>query len=106
MLGFKSFQNAKKVLAGIELIHKLKKVQYGVPVRFGMFSRDIWCHVLAAKSPSCNRAQLGHVLDGTGERADACPSLPSHSALYVIRVPYRQPAPVERALRSPMLGLC
>ena len=25
MLGFKSFQNAKKVLAGVELIHKLKK---------------------------------------------------------------------------------
>ena len=48
MLGFKSFQNAKKVLAGIELIHKLKKGQYGVPVRFGMFSHDIWCHVLAA----------------------------------------------------------
>ena len=48
MLGFKSFQNAKKVLAGIELIHNSKKGQYGVPVRLGMFSRDIWCHVLAA----------------------------------------------------------
>jgi transposase-like protein len=48
MLGFKSFRNAKNVLAGIELIHKLKKGQYGVPVRFGMFSRDIWRNVLAA----------------------------------------------------------
>jgi transposase-like protein len=49
MLGFKSFQNAKKVLAGIELIHKLKKGQYGVPVRFGRLSRDIWRNVLAAE---------------------------------------------------------
>jgi putative transposase len=48
MLGFKSFQNAKKVLPGVELIHKLKKGQYGVPARFGMFSRDIWRNVLAA----------------------------------------------------------
>ena len=48
MLGFKSFHNAKNVLAGIELIHKLKKGQYGVPVDFGLFSRDIWRHVLAA----------------------------------------------------------
>ena len=31
MLGFKSFANAKTVLAGIELIQKLKKGQYGVP---------------------------------------------------------------------------
>jgi transposase-like protein len=48
MLGLKSFQNAKTVLAGIELIHKLKKGQQGVPVRFGMFSGDIWSNVLAA----------------------------------------------------------
>jgi transposase-like protein len=48
MLGFKSFHNAKNVLAGIELIHKLKKGQYGVPVRFGMFSREIWRNVLTA----------------------------------------------------------
>src|SRR4030095_6107041 len=30
-LGFKSFQNASIVIAGIELIQKLKKGQYGVP---------------------------------------------------------------------------
>ena len=36
------------VLAGIELIQKLKKGQYGVPYRFGMLSRDIWSNVLAA----------------------------------------------------------
>ncbi len=48
MLGFKSFENARIVLAGIELIQKLKKGQYGVPRRFGRFSRDIWNSVLAA----------------------------------------------------------
>lgn len=48
MLGFKSFRNARAVLAGIELIQKLKKGQYGVPFRFGTSSREIWRHVLAA----------------------------------------------------------
>jgi transposase-like protein len=48
MLGFKSFGNATIVLAGIELIHKLKKGQYAVPMNFGRFSRDIWSNVLAA----------------------------------------------------------
>ena len=48
MLGFKSFRNARIVVAGIELIHKLKKGQYGVPFRFGLCSRDIWTNVLTA----------------------------------------------------------
>jgi transposase-like protein len=48
MLGFKSFHNARIVIAGIELIHRLKKGQYGVPFRFGLSSRDIWSKVLAA----------------------------------------------------------
>lgn len=48
MLGFKSFDHARRVLAGIELIHKLKKGQYGVPLTFGPASRDIWRNVLAA----------------------------------------------------------
>jgi transposase-like protein len=48
MLGFKSFRNATIVLAGIELIQKLKKGQYGVPYSFGICSRDIWSNVLAA----------------------------------------------------------
>jgi hypothetical protein len=34
MLGFKSFQHARRVLAGIELIEKLKKGQYGVPLGY------------------------------------------------------------------------
>ena len=50
MLGFKSFDNARIVLAGIELIQKLKKGQYGVPYSFGTLSRDIWRNVLAASA--------------------------------------------------------
>jgi transposase-like protein len=47
MLGFKSFQNAAVVLAGIELIQKLEKGQYGVPYSFCVTSLDIWKNVLA-----------------------------------------------------------
>src|SRR5450755_4701849 len=46
MLSFKSFQQARRVLAGIELMQKLKKGQYGVPFSFGRTSREI----LAARS--------------------------------------------------------
>jgi transposase-like protein len=49
MLGFKSFANARIVLAGIELIQKLKKGQYGVPFSFGNGPREIWSNVLAAE---------------------------------------------------------
>ena len=42
MLGFKSFRNAQIVLAGIEVIQKLKKRQYGVPRKFGTSSLDLW----------------------------------------------------------------
>ena len=48
MLGFKSFQHARRILAGIELIQKLKKGQYGVPFSFGTTSNEIWRHVLAS----------------------------------------------------------
>jgi len=48
MLGLKSFQNSRIVLAGIELIQKLKNGQYGVPFSFGICSRHIWKNVLAA----------------------------------------------------------
>src|SRR5919106_4094235 len=54
MLGFESFENARIVLAGIELIQKLKKGQYGVPYSFGTLSRDIWRNVASAKW-RCNR---------------------------------------------------
>ena len=49
MLGFKSFENARIVLAGIELIQKLKKGQYGVPLGSAVLSLDIWRNVLAAR---------------------------------------------------------
>src|SRR4051794_36372176 len=48
LLGFKSFQHARRVLAGIELIQKVKKGQYGVPFSFGITSHEIWCHALAS----------------------------------------------------------
>jgi transposase-like protein len=48
ILGFKSFQNARRILPGIELIHKLKKGQYGVPFSFGTPSNEIWRPVLAS----------------------------------------------------------
>jgi len=48
MLGFKSFRNARIVIAGIELIQKLKNGQYGVPYSSGDSSLDIWTNVLAA----------------------------------------------------------
>jgi hypothetical protein len=48
MLGFKSFQHARRILAGIELVQKLKKGQYGVPFSFGTTSNEIWRHVLAS----------------------------------------------------------
>jgi transposase-like protein len=48
MLGFKTFRNARIVIAGIELIQKLKKGQYGVPFRFDWCSAEIWRNVLAA----------------------------------------------------------
>jgi transposase-like protein len=46
MLGFKSFQHARRILSGIELIQKLNKGQYGVPFSSGTTSNDIWRHVL------------------------------------------------------------
>ena len=46
MLGFKSFQHARRILSGIELIQKLKKGQYGVAFSFGTTTNEIWHHVL------------------------------------------------------------
>jgi hypothetical protein len=35
MLGFKRFFNARRVLAGVELVHKIIKGQFGLPESFG-----------------------------------------------------------------------
>ena len=62
MLGFKSFKNARIVLAGIELIHKLKKGQYGVPYSFGTLSR-MWRALETEPRPLLNgheEGNLGH----------------------------------------------
>ena len=48
MLGFKSFYNARRVIAGIELAQKIHKRQFEIPVRFGSNPVAIWRHVLVA----------------------------------------------------------
>lgn len=35
MLGFKRFFNARRVLSGVELVHKIIKGQFGLPDSFG-----------------------------------------------------------------------
>ena len=58
MLGFKSFHNARVVIAGIELIHKLKKGQYGVPsVSVSLLTTFGATFLLHSSGPSCNRTQ-------------------------------------------------
>jgi transposase-like protein len=47
MLGFKSFYNARRVIAGIELVHKVLKDQFAIPARFGVNPAAIWRRVLA-----------------------------------------------------------
>jgi transposase-like protein len=48
MLGFKSFYNARRVIVGIELAHKILKDQFAIPARFGVNPAAIWRRVLAA----------------------------------------------------------
>ena len=47
MLGFKSFYNAKRVLAGVELVQKIVKGQFHVPASFGPTLASVWSNVLA-----------------------------------------------------------
>ena len=47
MLGLKSFYNARRVIAGIELAQKIHKRQFEIPVRFGSNPVAIWRHVMA-----------------------------------------------------------
>jgi hypothetical protein len=48
MLGFKRFFNARRVLAGVELVQKIIKGQFQVPEKFGIAPVEIWYNVLAA----------------------------------------------------------
>jgi transposase-like protein len=78
MLGFKSFQNASTVIAGIELIQKLKKGQYGVPYSFGTSSLNIWKNVLAnpellgATEPEVSRHSGAKPKDGRPVKVANC----------------------------------
>jgi hypothetical protein len=48
MLGFKRFFNARRVLSGVELVHKIIKGQFGLPESFGTDPLYVWYNVLAA----------------------------------------------------------
>ena len=47
MLGFKRFFNARRVLAGIELVHKIIKDQFGLPESFATAPLHVWYNLLA-----------------------------------------------------------
>jgi hypothetical protein len=42
MLGFKRFFNARRVLSGVELVHKIIKGQFGLPESFGTDPFHVW----------------------------------------------------------------
>jgi transposase-like protein len=48
MLGFKRFFNARRVVAGVELVQKIIKAQFDVPESFGNDPFAVWSNVLAA----------------------------------------------------------
>jgi hypothetical protein len=48
MLGFKRFDNARWVVAGIELVQKIFKGQFEVPASFGTDPFSVWRKVVAA----------------------------------------------------------
>ena len=48
MLGFKRFFNARRVVAGVELVQKIVKGQFDVPASFGTDAFCIWYNMLAA----------------------------------------------------------
>jgi hypothetical protein len=61
MLGFKRFFNARRILAGVELVHKIIKGQFGLPESFGTDPFHVWYNVLATLRdvPICNRSIFG-----------------------------------------------
>jgi hypothetical protein len=42
MLGFKRFENARRVVAGVELVQKILKGQFEVPENFGSDLFGVW----------------------------------------------------------------
>src|SRR3954447_18754739 len=47
MLGLKKPYDARRVIAGVELAHKIHKQQYDIPRQFGSFPAEVWRNVLA-----------------------------------------------------------
>jgi len=45
---FTRFFNARRFLAGVELVHKIIKGQFGLPESFGTDPFHVWYNVLAA----------------------------------------------------------
>jgi hypothetical protein len=45
---FQALFNARRVLAGVELVHKIIKGQFGLPESFGTDPFQVWYNVLAA----------------------------------------------------------
>jgi hypothetical protein len=63
MLGFKRFFKARRVLSGVELVHKIIKGQFGLPESFSTDPFQVWYNVLAAqgnifKASSTKEVQL------------------------------------------------
>ena len=48
MLGFKTFYNARRVIIGIELVQKIHKRQFAIPIPWQSNPAVIWRHVMAA----------------------------------------------------------
>jgi hypothetical protein len=48
MLGFKGFRNAAITIAGIELMHRIRKGQFGLGRLAGRFASAVWNAVLEA----------------------------------------------------------
>ena len=56
MLGVKRFVNARRVVAGVELVQKIVKGQFDVPASFGTDPFCIWYAGGVNLAPICNRS--------------------------------------------------
>jgi hypothetical protein len=54
MLGFKRFFNARRVVAGVELVQKIVKGQFDVPASFGT---DPFCRTRSVYGTTCWRRE-------------------------------------------------
>lgn len=79
MLGFKSFENARVVIAGIEFVQKITKGQYDLRrLGGGQASHaQMWRRVMAARIPA--RCISHHILVRRREAQSACPCAAAHT---------------------------